>query len=128
MFDDTPLAGGGTRNITMVAVRSGSWVDAIQFSFDGSPAPMHGGTGGSLRDPLSLAADEYITQAWVGLNSMYVEEIRFVTNTGRDWTSDWFSSYRNPSLIASPCPVGAYRCAKPCEPATVCTCMQLLSM
>lgn len=92
-----------------IKVRSGSWIDAIRFTYASTNTPWRGNnSGGDEKPSLTLAANEWITQAWVR-SGAFVDEVRFLTNTGRYWsTSDDTTQSGSVGLLASPCP-GAYR-------------------
>lgn len=96
-------------DVPQVEVRSGSWIDAIQFTYGTTATPWRGGTGGGLKPAFVLGSNEWITQAWVR-SGAYIDEIRFLTNTGRYWSSSGDTSQSGDmGGLASPCPSGAYR-------------------
>ncbi|KAF6264609.1 hypothetical protein COO60DRAFT_1483401 [Scenedesmus sp. NREL 46B-D3] len=94
-----------------VNVRAGWWIDAIQFKYGTTTTPWRGDSG-SARPSLDLAPNEWISQAWV-VSGGYVDEICFITNRGRYWsTIDDASNPSHPDLVmASPCPANAHRWA-----------------
>lgn len=92
-----------------VEVRSGSWIDAIRFTYGANPAPWRGGEGGEAKPALTLASNEWITQAWVRSGG-FIDEIRFFTNRGRYWSSSGDTTRSGDmGSLASPCPAGVYR-------------------
>ncbi|WIA36026.1 hypothetical protein OEZ86_007387 [Tetradesmus obliquus] len=116
-FDDASFANNGANKISKIEVRAsaGWWIGAVRFTYGTTAAPWRGNSA-TANPALTLAANEWITQAWVR-SYYYVNEIRFFTSRGRYWsTSGDTKQSGDMGTLASPCPAGAYRRASTGQP------------
>lgn len=110
----SPIMGGGGGNefqdqvpqdgdLTQVLTRSGKWIDSIQISTTHGiairPPTQHGGNGGDLNPPFSLAQGEYIT-AIRGRYGDYINTITIETNTGRSETFGQSGGHTDYAFVA----------------------------
>lgn len=62
-FNDLPLIqGAGNPWPVKVTIRAGNRLDNIAFSYSNGTSLSHGGSGGSLKQPLDLSSTHYITE------------------------------------------------------------------
>lgn len=85
-------------------------MDNLQMAYNGTWAPVHGGSGGTPYEPIILSTGEHIIKVDAVRTTIY-EGVNFVagfvitTNKGR--TVALGSTNGNP-VTATPCPTGGY--------------------
>ncbi|KAG2429074.1 hypothetical protein HXX76_011314 [Chlamydomonas incerta] len=108
MDEEKAPAGGGSPlgpRLTGIRVYAGSWIDAIQVSFNGVWGPRRGGGGGSTISELLLAEGEVVTSASV-VSGAFVDAVLLSTSLNR---SVALGPGRSSAAWAAPCPPGAYQ-------------------
>lgn len=81
--ESTAIPSNSTRRVTSVVVRAGELVDSVTFKYSDMPSGVtFGGNGGTEFPPFELEANEFILEVR-GRRGAYLDQIQFVTNTGR---------------------------------------------
>jgi hypothetical protein len=109
-FSDAAPSSNGTLPVTAVALGLGGAVESIRLQYNGTWAPRRG-LGRAAEQTLTLAAGEFISEAYVMSDTTYklFFGLHLRTNKGRSLGP---GSPSDTTLTkAMPCPIGSYRLA-----------------